>query len=296
MTRALHLPAHDESAELGRSLCGRSAVWLSSDKATCKQCAKLQGSRHDFTRPVSWEEAFTDLGNLLAPRITPSPPVTPDSWRRMRCRHGEAMTPAQWDMAARDGNKHPHYRICQCDFCDHDMREAKVRAEHEQSQQVRPHRKHAFPFGSYRAALLHALHRPSVLRSSAGSAQARAEETAKLGTAVQTTVRERDPNVRVDLALDVRRCIERAFADEQSRRSYELHHCVTAMLDLVRDPPLYTDEYDAIHSVRAIQRHGRKHVQIELAIAELTPWPRAPRLVTEIQRRLWVQRYERRSA
>ena len=167
-------------------------------------------------------------------------------------------------------------------------------SEWHQSQQLRPHRKHAYPFGSYRAALafLAVWQRDGAsARSHSGSVQARAEETAKLGTAIQTTLRtDRDSLEirRAELAADVRKCVERAFASAESRRGFSLAWCVLVVLDSVREEPVEL-EGDALSA----QKHGRRAVQVELAAAELTPMPRSRRMVEDVERRLAELRMRR---
>lgn len=292
MTRALHIRAHGEtSRDLGRSLCGRHAVWLAENgKHTCRTCSRVHGERAEFTREIAWEEVLLSLDMLLRwSRVERYPAITPELYRSMRCRTQDAITPAGYDEAARDGVAPSRYRVCRCEFCEIDARNASEVREMHESQQIRPHRKHAHPFGSYRAALTELLRPRAGVRSSAGSAAARAEETAKLGTHVQTTLRtDRDSLEirRIDLAVDVRRCVERAFAEPQSRRGFSLRECVDMLLDTVRDEPRWDAiGEDRIALVRGVQRHGRKWAQIELAAADMTPEPRGARLCSEVERR-----------
>lgn len=293
VTPRLHLPAHDEpnTSGLGLPLCGGDRRRpISATEPTCKTCLKRRGVRHEYTRQVSWEEVLLDLDSLLRwPKVERYPLITPESYRAMRCRTADAMTPATFELEAREGGQPNRYRICRCEFCEADERNALEARKAHESQQIRPHQKHAYPFGSYRAALsfLAAWQRDGAsVRSHAGSMQARCSETALLGATIQTTLRtDRDSLEvrRAGLAVDVRRCLERAFADEQGRHGHSLASCMLLMLDSVSDAPVTAEDLGAERV--AVQRHGRRHVQIELAVAELTPWPRAPRLVAEIERR-----------
>lgn len=277
----IHAPAPGEHGEQGRSLCGlaRAAGTLSHDPAgvTCKRCRKLLTPPATL-RPISWDEAIRDLLALLSgPPVEPYPVLTPDVWRSMRCR--------AW-VATRNGAQAMPRHWCRCEACVVDEANARPSADWQASQQARPHRKHAHPFGSVRAALEALLrYRQDGIgaRSSQGSLQSRAQEAAQLGTQVQTTARhDRDPVElrRATAAVDIEKALRRAYAEEQARRELTVEQCIAIVLADVDSQRRTTDEEWAertgitARAVREMRRHGIRQVQESLAADGYIPEPR----------------------
>lgn len=252
-------------------------------------------------RSVDMEEALRTLAHLLAgPPIEAQPDMTPDLWRRMHCRtavargeHSRAEESEPWSHAV---TAQALRGQCRCEVCCVELDNARAKYDWEVEQDLRPHRKHAHEFGSPRAALeLLARYRRvgTSTRSSLGSAQARAEETARLGTAVQTTVRADRESLevrRVHMAADVERACLRAFAEEQARRGVPAGLCVQVLLDSVTDGSSSEEWAERLglteRAVKALVRHGMRQVTVELVCGGYIPEPRASAGLAEaIERR-----------
>lgn len=261
-----HLPdleGNDLDRALRRSLCGRTCC-VFDDQPTCKDCQRRNAKRPGL-RSVGWVEALQSVAHLLAgPPIEPYPDLEPGVWHRMRCRTGSR---------------------CSCPFCLADTLNARALATWHAEQQARPHQKHQYEFGSVNAAL-EALLRwrldGASARSSQGGIQSRAEETAKLGTQVQTTSRfDRDSIEirRATWAADVEKACYRAFAEEQERRGLTQHQCVAITLSSIdsKVTPAEWSERTGLttRAVKALIRHGRELVTIELAAVGYIPRPRS---------------------
>lgn len=273
----IHTPADGETSQEGASLCGRHAVFLSYDgeRVTCTTCLRLRARR---PRAVSWDEALRDVLALLSgPPVRPYPVLTPDEWRRMRCR--------SW-VSDRNADTIMPRHFCRCDFCTTDEANARPLADWEASQAMRPHRRYACEFGSIRAAfeaLLRHRQDGAPARSSQGSLQARSQEAAQLGTHVQTTARHDRDSLdlrRVTWAVDVERALERAFAEEQERRGLPIGECVSIVLSSVDSRVRVTVEQWAertglsVRAVRSLVSHGRREAERTLAAAGYVPEPR----------------------
>jgi len=232
-------------------------------------------------------------------RLIAGPPVIqyPDLrgvWRHMRCRTG-AYTPARCqvviDDADRDGRaltweeERSVAGRCRCEVCSVDVDNTPILDRWSEEQQARPHRKHACPFGSRDAALELLLRwkqdGPSA-RSGIGGLIGRCEETARLGTNVQTTQRhDRDDLAtrRAIYATDIERALRRAFAFEPDRRGLSVDQCLDVMLSTIDTtspvaPEEWAERFGITHrAVVALIGHGRKRLTIELAVADYIPDP-----------------------
>lgn len=270
----LHLLDPDGSQldrDLRTSICGRPASDCTEDPAlvTCMHCRRIWHKRHherDRVR-ITFAEALRDVATVISgPRLVPYPELTPEGWASMRCRQGMSR--------------------CSCDWCRADEANARAKEQWAESQQVRPHRRYGHPFGSINAALELLLRWKTdgaPARSSQGSLQNRAQETAKLGAAVQTTMRTDREDLttrRATQAVDIERAIRYAYAETQARRGLSVHTCATILLDSVdhegQSPEWWAEKLDVSTAVvRGVIRHGRKHVADRLAEQEYIPQPRA---------------------
>ncbi len=262
----IHAPSEEG---LQTSLCGMIGSTLAVDAklVTCKRCQRALSKQRKL-REVSFEEAIRDVLTLLSgPPIEPYPEMTPAAWQQMRCRKGMSH--------------------CSCRFCLVDDMNTRALANWQESQAIRPHMKHSHEFGSVNAALeclLRWRRDGASARSSQGGIQARAEETARLGTQVQTTARYDRDSIelrRATWATDIERACFRAFAEEQERRGLTSRECVAIVLSTVDAQNVVTPEQWAEHtgltvsSVKGLVRHGRKALTIELAASGYIPRPRA---------------------
>ncbi len=269
----LHLLDPDGSQldrDLRTSICGRPASDCTEDPAliTCMHCRRIWHRRHhqrDRVR-ITMDEALRDIvAVIMGPPLVGYPELTPETWATMRCRQGLSH--------------------CSCGWCQADKANASAKQVWDESQQVRPHRRHPFPFGSVNAALELLLRwevdgAPS--RSSQGGLQSRAQETAELGTAVQTTVRADREDLatrRATQAVDIEAAVRYAYAEEQARRGLAVDVCATILLDSVdaegRGELWWAERLDVTESVvRGVIRHGRRHVAERLAAQEYIPQPR----------------------
>lgn len=271
----LHAPfAPDDPSEIGAPLClpwtVHAAMLVHHEPAvTCGRCKKKLAKQRVERRPVELEEAFRDLAHVLAgPPVVRYPSLTRDVMHNAHCLRG--MDP------------------CHCELCGIDRHNVKAKAEWEADAQLRPHRVHEYDFGSSRAALemlLRWRQDGPAARSSQGSIQSRAQETARLGAQVQTTQRyDRDSLEirRAILATDVERACFRAFAEAQACRGLEDHHCVTILLDSVdatgRGVEWWAECTGLSESaIKGLISHGMRMAQRYLFEAELIPRPRARR-------------------
>ena len=272
----LHLldPAGSQlDRDLRTSICGWTAVDATEDPAliTCMHCRRIWHKRHherDRVR-ISMDEALRDVvAVIMGPPLVSYPELTPETWSTMRCRQGLAH--------------------CSCGWCQADKANAGAKRVWDESQQCRPHRRHAYPFGSVNAAL-ELLLRWKVdgapARSSQGSLQNRAQETAKLGASVQTTVRSDREDLttkRATQAVDIESAVRHAYAEEQARRGLSPDTCASILLDSVdaegKGAAWWADGLDVTESVvRGVIRHGRKQVTRTLADQEYIPEPRVRR-------------------
>lgn len=261
----------DLNRELRAALCGWTAVDCTEDprEVTCKRCARIWTDRH-FRRDrvrITMAEALLDVATVVSgPAVVSYPPLSPDGWRSMRCRMG--------------------LERCRCEWCLTDEVNANAKAEWEQSQQVRPHRRYEFDFGGVNAALeLLARWRrdgPSA-RSSHGSVQSRAQETARLGTQVQTTRRaDRDDLVtrRAIQAADVERACVYAYQEDSARRGLRTSEAISVLLSSVVEDAPSPDAWAerlgvSVPAIEGVARHGRKQVKVWLAANAYMPEPRA---------------------
>lgn len=257
--------------ELRTALCGWTAVECTEDarEVDCKRCAKLWAKRvhHRDRVRITWDEAIRDVASIISgPALVSYPPLDPKGWQSMRCRQGLAR--------------------CRCEWCLTDEANAKAKADWEASQQIRPHRRYEHPFGSVNAALellLRWKQDGAPNRSSHGSVQSRAQETARLGTQVQTTQhsdREDLTTRRATQAIDVERAVRFAYAEEQARRGLSPDVCATMLLDSVdpdgRGVAWWAERLDVSESVvEGVVKHGRKWVTVRLAAVGYIPEPRA---------------------
>jgi len=290
VTARVHAARHGDRL-LGRTLCGLAAALLADEaaKVTCKKCRRILDRSPDRRAPVTIEEAAREILHVIGgPPVQPYPSLTPEIWRAMRCRLYVARREAGESRGERGAT-------CFCDFCLIDASNARAKANWETEQQWRPHQRHAHPFGSVSAALeLLARGGGSSVRSSQGSMQARCEETARLGTQVQTTRRHDREDLairRVTYATDVDRAIARAYALPADRRGLTLAQCRALLLaSVASDAPTLEEQAEALgvseRIVRAVVRHGRRQVTIELAVSGYIPEPRARSgLLAAIERR-----------
>lgn len=284
-TARLHLPDLGTAPgdDLGPSLCGYTAVVVQAviegHPRACKRCltVKKQRDSHIATRPVGWEEALAEVAHVICgPRTTPFPPLSPELWRDMRCLSG---------------------RRCLCEVCQIDEANRTAWMAWEAEQQIRPHQRHAYPFGSVNAALellLRWKQDGSAARSFHGSLMARGKELDDLGTFVQTTRRaDREDLVtrRATYAHDVETACRWAFSEEQSRRGLEREQCVTVLLSSVDatapTPAQWAERWDVSErAIKALISHGRRAVKTWLAANDYTPSPRSRDGLDEDIRRL----------
>lgn len=276
MKTHLHDPeADDIGRQLQTALCGLVAVDCTDDAehVTCKLCLGIMADRQhrrDRVR-IGWDEAMRDLATVIGgPPVESYPELTPDGWRSMRCR-----------LDVEERKRRP----CYCEWCLIDASNARVKADWEASQQVRPHRRYDHVFGSVNAALellLRWKQDGAPNRSSHGSVQSRAQETARLGTQVQTTqhaTREDITTRRATQAIDVERAVRFAYAEDQARRGLTEDVCATILLDSV-DPDgmgavWWSERLGVTEEViKGVVRHGRKRVTIRLAATGYIPEPR----------------------
>lgn len=292
MTARVHAARHGDRL-LGRTLCGLAAALLADEaaKVTCKKCRRILDRSPDRRAPVTIEEAAREILHVIGgPPVQPYPSLTPEIWRAMRCRLYVARREAGESRGERGA-------MCFCDFCLIDASNARAKANWETEQQLRPHRQHAHPFGSVNQALeawaRWTLNGASV-RSSQGSLQARCLEIARLGTHVQTTRRHDREDLsirRVTYATDVDRAIARAYAQPADRRGLTLAQCRALLLaSVASDAPSLEEQAEALgvseRIVRAVVRHGRRQVTIELVVSGYIPEPRARSgLLAAIERR-----------
>lgn len=275
MTPRVHLlvpDATDEQRRMGRTLCGTSSPRWSEASAsvTCRLCIRAMPPEQT---PVALEDAWEALCNLLlGPAVAPYPAITPDEWRLMQCRqYGREL------------------ERCPCAWCDWERRYRGQCEQHDLSQQFRPHRRYACPFGSVGAALEHLLR---VRRSAAGTRSwqgplsDRAEQVLRLGTEVQTTQRfDREPLEirRVDLAIDVERALERCFAEAAERRGLPLEACTALVLASIdsgepRTPEAMSETTGlTVRAVKALLAHARRELAVRLAADGLVPEQRRER-------------------
>lgn len=285
MTTRLHAPS---GLALSTSLCGRMASTITTDGAevTCKDCLRLLTAKPK-PRKVSWEEAVRAAAHLLAgPPVTPQPSITPALWASMDCRRGVLddghiqalrMTPAAWLERGGTGLR------CQCEVCRTEENNTAARIQWDEEQQARPHRRYDCDFGSLNAALdLLASWRadgPSV-RSAFGSMQSRAQESARLGTQVQTTRRVDRDSLEIRRAgqvRDIEKALTRAFVEEQSRRGLEREACVAIVLSVARGADVdwwATRTGLTARAIKSLVAHGKRLASIELAARGVIPWPR----------------------
>ena len=274
MTVKLHLldpEADDFAREMRTSICGWTAVEVTEDPAliTCMHCRRIWHKRHherDRVR-ITFAEALRDIAAVISgPRLVAHPELEPEAWASMRCRQGMAH--------------------CSCGWCQADKANARAKQEWSESQQVRPHRRYGFPFGSINAALELLLRWKAdgvSARSSQGSLQSRAQETARLGAAVQTTVRTDREDLttkRATQAVDIEHAVRFAYAETGVRRGQTADVCGTILLDSVdpegRGAEWWAERLDVSESsVRGIIRHGRKQATRWLADQGYIPEPRA---------------------
>lgn len=272
-----HAPSEDTDPSLCGSLCGWLAVTVTHDPegVTCLRCKALLKKRaQSKPRVVSMEEAMRDVLRLIGgmgQTLPPKPTLTPDVWRSMRCRQEGVQV----------GKPH-----CYCDLCSWEDETRKARADWLASDQNRPHRVHAHPFGSVRAALellLRWRQDGASARSSQGGIQSRLTETASLGTQVQTTVRcDRDSLEvrRADMCADIEAACLRAYAEEQSRQGLTPAQCVTILLD-GHDPEgkgsaWWAERLELTErAVKSMVSHGRKVVTVDLVVSGYIPPPRS---------------------
>lgn len=274
-----------EADAVGRSLqtaiCGWTAVDVTEDpmRVTCKRCARTIEKRvfaRDRVR-ITWDEAIADVLAVIAgPPVERYPELTPELWASMRCARGQAH--------------------CRCIFCRIDEDNCGARAAWDHSQQIRPHRRYGHPFGSVNAALESLLRWQrdgASARSSAGSTQARAQETARLGVEVQTTVRADREDLttrRATQAVDVERAVHRAYAQQSDRRGLGVGDCAAVLLDSVSPEAIpverWAERFDVTpNAIRGIIKHGRKWVTVSLAASGYIPEPHARvGLASEIER------------
>lgn len=307
MPAKLHHPHPDEIGDVGRSLCGRSAVLLGeSSDVTCARC-EAAWKRRPGPRGIGWDEAIRAIAHVLAgPPVEPAPPLTREVWRAMDCRRGEVVesaedvhlepqriTPRAWSDAGRPS----HAMRCACPVCEAEAVSLGAATNWEAEQQIRPHRTHAHEFGSRDAALQMLLRwrldGPGT-RSSAGTVIARLTEAARLEANVQTTQRfdrEDLPIRRAQQATDVERMLRRAFAEPAERRGLTVEQCVEVVLTTVateRVPIARVAERVglSVSAARALVKHARKVFTIEAAAAGYVPMPRAETgLVALVERR-----------
>lgn len=303
-----HIPAPDEHGDVGRSLCGRSAVLLGEPEgATCARCLRVWGARSQDLRGVSWDEALRAIAHVLGgPPVEPIPPLTREVWRAMYCRLGELIegetvyveprriTPRAW---ADQGYPSRALR-CRCPVCEAEAASLGAVDNWQAEQQIRPHRTHDHEFGSRDAALT-ALVRwredgPGT-RSSAGAVVARLTEAARLEANVQTTQRydrEDLPIRRAGQATDIERMIRRAFVEPAERRGLTVDECVAVVLSTVastRVPATRVAEVTglSVQAARTMIAHGRRVFTVEAAASGYIPMPRAETgLVPLIERRM----------
>lgn len=292
----IHIGAADETGDIGRSLCGRSAVLLGPHgDATCRRCMSAWETRRDDLRGITWDEAIRALAHVLSgPPVSPPPRMTPELWRSMDCRRGELVedgdtariearriTPRAW----LDKGRPARALRCQCPACEAEALDLPALDNWHAEQQVRPHRAYDCDFGS-RDAALQALLRwrqdgPGA-RSNTGAVVSRLTESARLGATVQTTVRVREelPTRRADQAADLERFLRRAFAEESERRGLSVDECVEVMLATVADrrvpATLIAERFGlSVAAARSLIAHGRRIFTIEAAASGYIPPPRA---------------------
>lgn len=276
-----------------RALCNRASPRVTSVEAdvTCKDCLRLLAKRRaEQPRQVGMLEALLEVARTISgPSLEAVPPTTPDTWSRMRCRlavsRGEHSTTPVAEPWAHVISAQTVRLHCTCDHCNADRDNAKAKIEWQLEQDHRPHRQYEHPFGSTRAAI-ELLGRWRVDggsgRSAHGSIQARAQETAQLGTSVQTTRRTDRDSLdvrRVIMTTDVQRACERAFAERQARRGLTVETCVTILVDSIasnRDAAWWAERLPPTErAIKALIRHGIKQVTVELAANGYIPRPRS---------------------
>jgi len=119
-------------------------------------------------------------------------------------------------------------------------------------------------------------------RSSHGSAQSRALETARLGAVVQTTQRSDREDVttrNATHAVDVERACAWAYREASERRGLPQEACVELLLaSVVSGGPSHAEWAERLEVseaiVRAVVRHGRRVVAERLAADGYVPAPR----------------------
>lgn len=272
---SLHLPepgTQPDGDKLGPSLCGRASVVVQQqidghDRA-CKVCTRMDRERRRERVDVRIDmgEALREVAHLIGgPDVEAYPPLVPETYQPMRCR--QRLVP------------------CFCDYCQIDRRNARIKADWEAGQQLRPHREYEHDFGSVSAALellLRWRQDGAQVRSQAGGIEARGKELAKLGMQVQTTVRldrEDLTTRRATQAVDVERACRRAYAEEQERRGLTVDQCVGLLLSSVDSAgPTASESAEALgmteRSVKALISHGRRQVSVWLAATGYAPEPR----------------------
>ena len=273
----VHSPPLNATADdiaLKQSLCGWVGVRLArpGEEVTCKRCLKkLEQLRQQGRRiHVSLEEALADLAYLLAgPPVKPYPPLTPEIWHTMRCLEG---------------------RPCRCEFCLTDEHNKRIKQEWEENQDARPHRRYEHEFGGALAALSFLCEWKKyggAPRSHLGGVTSRLQETAELGTEVQTTLRADRESLetrRALMAVDVERACLWAYSEEQQRRGLTREQCVTILLDAVDvekaerkvpHPEEWAERTELSEAaIRRLVSHGVRMVGVRLGEAEYMPKPR----------------------
>jgi len=223
---------------------------------------------------VSWEEALRDLAHLLSrPALRSHPPLTPALWAAMSCRRSVA-----------EGR--PVSAVtCACPFCALDREQKPAKANREAEDQCRPHVRHAFPFGSVGAALEHYVRSSrgggDLYRSSAGSLAAMRRDVLALGTAVQTTVRSRDPMRRLDDVIAIGRALDRVASEPDVRGPVATGDACDLLLASVDAHWTATTWAERLSlSERAVGRllgRARRRLGEALHEADLVPAPRPRR-------------------
>lgn len=262
----------------------------------CKLCLRIIAKRRSSEpRPIRWDEALTEMARLIAgPPVPPMPALTPELWASMDCKRGtlieegdvvslhpHRLTPAAW----RELGCPTRVMRCRCEVCQAEEQATPAMIAWSEEQQLRPHRKYEYQFGSLNAALeLLARWRIDgpTTRSSHGSAQARAEESARLGTQVQTTLRTDRDSLETRRAIyvaDIEHALRRAYAQEGDRRGLTLDLCMSIVLSVASTRGLSVAAWAeqtglSARAIRSLVSHGRRAMTVELVVGEYLPMPR----------------------
>jgi hypothetical protein len=258
-----------------RTLCGTSAVRTVEARGlvTCRSCQRLMASLPDEAT-WDWARVIEYVASVLVGPAVEAYPVAivTDEWRLMSCRMHGAST-----------------EHCGCAWCAWERRWRGVVDEWERSQSLRPHRRHAHPFGSLAAALtFFARWRRdgASLRSSTGSAGARLEAVARLGVEVQTTQRFDRDSLEVEragLACDIEDAVRHCLGDEQRRRGLTYEAAFAALLTSVDEslgdaahPAALGERLELTErAMKALLSSTRRELTVDLAARGIIPEPRS---------------------